>query len=193
MNPSEQYAKAFAGKKVAIIGDLVADQFLKGTIARVSREAPVFILRHEETETRCGAAANAAANVASLGGEPLVVGAIGDDANGKLLRKALAEMSIGADRVVTDAGLLTTTKIRVLAGQHYAGKQQVIRIDHENDEPISAEAAGKLRANLTAACEAADAVIISDYNYGVADPEIAAPVSEICRTRRIPLVIDSRF
>src|SRR5690606_21187518 len=143
--------------------------------------------------TRCGAAANAAANVASLGGEPLLVGVIGDDANGKLLTKALAEKGIGADRVVTDAGLLTTTKIRVLAGQHYAGKQQVIRIDHENDEPISAETAGKLRANLTAACEAADAVIISDYNYGVADPEIAAPVSEICRTRRIPLVIDSRF
>lgn len=193
MNTSDAYAKVFVGKKIAIIGDLVADQFLKGTIARVSREAPVFILRHEETETRCGAAANAAANVASLGGEPLLVGTIGNDANGKLLIEALAENGIAADHLVADDALLTTTKIRVLAGQHYAGKQQVIRIDYENETPMPAETAAKLLADLTLACEAADAVIISDYNYGVADPEIAEIVHKICETRKIPLVIDSRF
>ncbi len=193
MNTSDQYAKAFAGKKIAIIGDLVADQFLKGTIARVSREAPVFILRHEETETRCGAAANAAANVASLGGEPLLVGTIGNDANGTLLTKALAESGIARDLIVADDALLTTTKIRVLAGQHYAGKQQVIRIDHENDKPISVETTARLHANISSACETADAVIISDYNYGVADPDITEAVRKICEMRQIPLVIDSRF
>jgi rfaE bifunctional protein kinase chain/domain len=193
MNTSDQYAKTFAGKKIAIIGDLVADQFLKGTIARVSREAPVFILRHEETETRCGAAANAAANVASLGGEPLLVGTLGTDANGKLLAKALAENGIAADHVIVDDHLLTTTKIRVLAGQHYAGKQQVIRIDYENDRSMSGETAAKIRENLGSACEAADAVIVSDYNYGVANSEITDAVREIAKKRGIPLVIDSRF
>lgn len=190
---SDQYRQAFAGKKIAIIGDLVADQFLKGTIARVSREAPVFILRHEETETRCGAAANAAANVASLGGEPLLVGTIGNDANGRLLAGALAQNGVSDGYLVIDDDLLTTTKIRVLAGQHYAGKQQVIRIDYENERAMSAETAAKLKAKLDVVCEAADAVVISDYNYGVANTDVAQTVRTAAEKRGIPLVIDSRF
>ena len=86
---SETIVNVFRQKTVAIIGDLVADQYLNGTISRVSREAPVFILRHDETSTLPGAAANAAANVASLGGNTVVVGLVGDDANGRLLLSRL--------------------------------------------------------------------------------------------------------
>src|SRR5436305_2060374 len=104
----------FAGKRIVIVGDLVADQFLGGTISRVSREAPVFILRHEQTVTSPGAAGNAAANVASLGGLPVIIGVAGDDTNGRLLIAKLNESNVATDGIVMDASVTTTTKVRVL-------------------------------------------------------------------------------
>ncbi len=193
MNTTEHYTNAFSRKKIVIIGDLVADQFLKGTIARVSREAPVFILRHDETETRCGAAANAAVNVASLGGDPVLIGIVGNDTNGELLVSSLKDNGVKTDDLIIDEKFSTTTKVRVLAGQHYAGKQQVIRIDYENNSAISPSVSDDLLSKLQKAGELADAIVISDYNYGVANNEIAVAAKTIANERRIPLIIDSRF
>ncbi len=183
----------FPQKSVVIIGDLVADQFLNGTISRVSREAPVFILRHDATETLPGAAANAAVNVASLRGQPILIGLTGLDANGELLIKNLSKLGVDCGRVVSDAKFSTTTKVRVLAGQHYAARQQVIRIDYENATAISAISKDTLRQNLSASADIADAIIISDYNYGVVFPEIVDDARAISRKRGIPLIVDSRF
>jgi len=183
----------FPQKSVVIIGDLVADQFLNGTISRVSREAPVFILRHDATETLPGAAANAAVNVASLGGKPILIGVTGQDPNGELLIDNLSELGVDCGRVVSDAEFSTTTKVRVLAGQHYAARQQVIRIDYENSTAISAISKESLRRNLADTADFADAIIISDYNYGVVFPEIVDDARAISRRRGIPLVVDSRF
>ncbi|MBV9217123.1 MAG: D-glycero-beta-D-manno-heptose-7-phosphate kinase, partial [Acidobacteria bacterium] len=127
MNLTEAIRNDFPGTKIVILGDLVADQFLKGTISRVSREAPVFILRHDETATVPGAAANTAANVASLGGKACLIGVIGDDANGRALRAALVDSGVNVDGVIEVLGRSTPTKVRVLAGQNYAPRQQVIR------------------------------------------------------------------
>src|SRR5438045_5563493 len=99
----------FGQKTIVILGDLVADQFLNGTISRVSREAPVFILRHDNTATVPGAAANAAANVVSLGGRPILIGLIGADANGELLANRWKEMGVDTTNIVTDRSLNTTT------------------------------------------------------------------------------------
>src|SRR5688572_33254416 len=99
-NIEKTIREGFPGKTIIIVGDLVADQFLNGTIARVSREAPVFILRHNETTTRPGAAANAAANVASLGAKPLLIGFAGTDANGDMLNEALRPSGVGCDGIV---------------------------------------------------------------------------------------------
>lgn len=184
---------SFANKRIAIIGDLVADQFLHGTIARVSREAPVFILRHDETRTCAGGAANAAINVASLGGEPILIGLTGQDANGALLRETLARSNVNCDHIVSEESLKTTTKVRVLAGQHYAPRQQVIRIDYENTARVSSELKEQLKQNLNVAAARADAIIVSDYNYGVTDPEIVDTARKIAMQRGIPLLIDSRF
>lgn len=192
-NIPEAIRKIFPQKRIVIVGDLVADQFLRGTIARVSREAPVFILRHDETETLAGAAANAAVNVASLGGTPILIGLTGKDVNGWLLRQRLTNSGVGCDLVIKHEGLQTTTKIRVLAGQHYAARQQVIRIDYENRAEIGEDAKASLVRNLVEAGEAADAIILSDYNYGVAFPELAETAKQISETRKIPLLIDSRF
>ena len=183
----------FRSKKVVIVGDLVADQFLNGAISRVSREAPVFILRHEHTETLPGAAANAAANVAALGGEPVLIGLAGRDANGDLLLEKLVEMGVPTDSIVTDARVSTTTKVRVLAGQHYAPRQQVIRIDYENSLTVPEEIKHELKVRLTAAAATVDAIIISDYHCGVVYREIFDAAKEIARERGIPIIVDSRY
>ncbi len=183
----------FPNKTVVIVGDLVADQFLNGTIARVSREAPVFILRHDLTETLPGGAANAAVNVASLGGKPLLVGVVGADANGDLLLDALRHFNVGDQHILRGPDYTTTTKVRVLAGQHYAARQQVIRIDYENNGTLSTEIKAELRQNLASAAETADAIIVSDYNYGAVFPETFTDALAISRDRKIPLIVDSRF
>src|SRR5262245_19922126 len=100
---------SFKGKKIVIVGDMVADQFLHGSIARVSREAPVFILRHEETATLGGGAANAAVNAASLGGRPVLVGVAGEDENGRLLLEELERRNVDCTHVVVSGAVRTTT------------------------------------------------------------------------------------
>ena len=174
-----------------IAGDLVADQFLSGTIARVSREAPVFILRHDETETRPGAAANTAANVASLGGEAVLIGLVGEDENAKLLLDSLGP-SIDISGVVTTSGDRTTTKVRVLTAHHYAARQQVIRIDYESAGKIDGDLRAELTANLVRASDSADAIVLSDYGYGVVDETLFATARQIAAEKSIPLIVDSR-
>ena len=190
---SEIVRSGFAGRRVAILGDVVADQFLHGTISRVSREAPVFILDHDTTDTRAGGAANAAVNVASLGGTPLLVGLIGDDANGDALRNELRACNVDCERLVVSSAVQTTTKVRVLAGQHYAPRQQVIRIDYASNTKMSADLLAELSDNLSGVCDNADAIIISDYNYGVASGPVFDVAVRRATERGIPLLIDSRF
>lgn len=183
----------FPGKRILIAGDLVADQFLSGSISRVSREAPVFILRHEDTETRPGGAANAAANIASLGGTPLVVGVIGSDENGRRLRESLQRAGVNCDDVLSNPAGSTTTKIRVLAGQSYSVKQQVIRIDYENQEQFSDDLTSKLIDRLADFASTADVIVVSDYGYGVVSPELFSKARELAIKFSIPLIVDSRF
>jgi len=192
-NLSDTIRENFPKKKIVIVGDLVADQFLRGTIARVSREAPVFILKHDETETLAGGAANAAVNVASLGGNAILIGVIGVDSNGDELLKNLQQSKVNCDYIISSENYRTTTKVRVLAGQHYAPRQQVIRIDYENPAASGDEMRNKLKENLLSAAQVADAIIISDYNYGAADSETAKTAKQIADAKKIPLLIDSRF
>ncbi len=183
----------FPNKKIVIVGDLVADQFLRGTISRVSREAPVFILRHDETETLAGGAANAAVNVASLGGNAVLVGLTGDDANSESLFEVLDKSFVDHQFVVRSKDFSTTTKVRVLAGQQFAPRQQVIRIDYENPNVIDSRVFERLKSNLIAASEDSDAIVVSDYNYGVASSEMYQLSRKLAEEKNIPLVVDSRF
>jgi rfaE bifunctional protein kinase chain/domain len=184
--------EAIPGKRVLIIGDVVADQFLNGTITRISREAPVFILRHDETATLCGGAANAAVNIAALGGTPVLIGVVGSDRNGELLRESLTAAGVSCDQLVMAPGFHTNTKVRVLAGQHYAPRQQVIRIDYESQSPGDQHVLEQLKAGLIGAGERADAIIVSDYGYGTVSGELFETAREISLKRRIPLLVDSR-
>jgi rfaE bifunctional protein kinase chain/domain len=185
--------REFARRRVVVVGDAVADQFVYGEISRVSREAPVLILRHERTETVPGGAANCANNLASLGARCSLVAVVGEDEAGRALVSKLNEAGVDCHGVVTSGSPRTTTKMRVLAGHAHSIKQQVIRVDYESAQQADHALAALLCARLREVAVEADALIISDYNYGVASGEVIETLREIARKRNVPVLVDSRF
>jgi rfaE bifunctional protein kinase chain/domain len=192
MSRLAKIVESFSGKRIVVIGDVIADQFIYGEISRVSREAPVFILRHEHTETTPGGAGNCAANLAALGAKVELISVLGNDEPGKILYSKLRESGVGCDGVSVSGERRTTTKVRVLAGQIHSTRQQVIRIDYDNEPEFSPELQEALSADMTRPLTGADAVIISDYNYGVANPAVAELVRNAVG-HTVPVLVDSRF
>jgi rfaE bifunctional protein kinase chain/domain len=184
--------RRFPQRRIVVIGDSVADQFVYGAISRVSREAPVFILRHEHTETVPGGAANCAANLSALGATVSLISVAGKDEAGRALVESLTIAGVDCSGVITADKLRTNTKVRILAGQLHSTRQQVIRIDYEGEPLNDDELREQLRQSILAA-KSADALILSDYNYGVADAEMAIFAREAAKVRKIPVLADSRF
>jgi D-glycero-beta-D-manno-heptose-7-phosphate kinase len=179
--------------RVAVIGDVIADQFIYGEISRVSREAPVMILRYETTETLPGGAANAASNIAALGASVSLVGIVGRDRSGRSVRRELRERGVDTEGLVAVSGHATPTKTRILAGLAHSLKQQVIRIDHEPPLAVTPETRAEIADRARAAVAEVSAVIISDYNYGVTNGEVVRAIKAAAAERRIPVIVDSRF
>lgn len=185
--------RRFHQRKILVVGDAIADQFIYGAITRVSREAPVFILRHESTETVPGGAANCAVNLAALGANVSLVCVAGTDEAGRALVEKLNSAGIDSRGIVTSEKVRTTTKVRILAGQTHSTRQQVIRIDYESKDLGDISLHDRLREHVVERTRSADALIISDYNYGVADPEMAIFARDAAISRKIPTLVDSRF
>lgn len=183
----------FPGRRIVVIGDAVADQFVYGAIDRVSREAPVFILRHEQTETVPGGAANCAVNLTALGARVSLVAVAGEDEAGRQLVSKLSEAGVDIRKLVIHKNLRTTTKVRILAGQLHSTRQQVIRLDYDGSPVNDPELRMRLNENIQEQVATADAVVISDYNYGVADDAIALLLRELTQEKKVPVLADSRF
>ncbi|MDP6618519.1 MAG: PfkB family carbohydrate kinase [Nitrospinota bacterium] len=191
-------AQAFGGRRVLVLGDLIADEYLLGTTHRVSREAPVLILRRRSREVRLGGAGNAANNVRALGGEVSVLGLLGDDDAGREVSDLLQERGIDASGVVRPPEIETTVKMRILAGRTNTTMQQVIRIDREGEGCVPREAADRLARALRERAEAADAILISDYGLGAVGPEVLRAVNDLAKDKRaanggLPVLVDSRY
>jgi D-glycero-beta-D-manno-heptose-7-phosphate kinase len=186
----------FSSRRVLVVGDLIADEFIYGEVARVSREAPVLILKYDATEVVAGGAGNAANNIASLGGRASLAGLAGTDAEG---RRLLASFPRGVDttNVVRSAPYRTPIKTRILAGGVHSAKQQLVRIDRETGWPLTEPVSRAFAKGLSAALAECDAVVLSDYGSGLVTPELASSIQRTLasRTRRrpIPLLIDSRY
>jgi rfaE bifunctional protein kinase chain/domain len=180
----------FAEQRIVILGDAIADKFLHGSISRVSREAPVFILRHQRTETLPGGAANCAMNLVALGAHVSLISVTGEDESGSELRAKLETAGVDIEGVVVSEKVQTTTKVRILAGQSHSSKQQVIRIDYEG-APLSDEVIrGAILKRLEQAFKGANGIVISDYNYGVVDARAAEMIRQAAA---VPVLVDSRF
>lgn len=199
MNPSlRARAGSLRGRRVLVLGDIIADEYLMGLTHRVSREAPVLILKHQSREVRLGGAGNAANNVRALGGEVRLLGVLGDDALGREVLDLLEERGIDASGALRLPGVATTCKTRILAGGVNTALQQVIRIDREWEGEIPGDALDRLGAGLREMAEEADAVIISDYGLGVVGPRMIEGVNtlaaEKCASKGgLPVLVDSRF
>lgn len=177
---------------VAVVGDLIADEFIYGRVDRVSREAPVLILHYDSTEIVPGGAGNAANNAAALGARVDVIGVVGRDDGGRRLLDALPP-NARTRHVLRASGYTTPTKTRILAGGVHSAKQQVVRIDRAGGR-VRAAFAGHVERALTRALAAADAVIVSDYGSGLVTPEMWRRARRTVgpKARAITLV-DSRY
>jgi len=164
-----------AGQPVILLVDLVADRFITGSPKRISREAPVLILRHEHEEVLPGGGANAAANVAALGGVPLPVGIVGADGSGDELLAAFAARGIATAGILRRDGYRTPTKVRILAGARHSIKQQVVRYDVEGELELAGGDRAFLADQLRRLRGEARVAVLSDYGYGAVDPSLVAP------------------
>ena len=182
----------FRGRRVLVLADLVADEFLSGRVQRVSREAPVLILEYDGTDVRLGGGGNAAHNIRTLGGRPLPLGVLGKDDHGRRLRALLRERGIPATRVLTDPGYVTPVKTRILGGGVHSTKQQMVRIDKTTRLAEKSPARRRLLAALREAGRV-DAVLVSDYGFGLVGPELVQAAVALARRRRIPVTVDSRY
>ncbi len=183
----------FTGKRVLLVGDLVADHYIKGKSSRISREAPVLILKYQEETVVPGQVGNTAANIAALGAEALLVGVVGNDVRGEQLLAALGDAGVNTESVSRSASGATLTKTRILAGGHHTARQQVIRIDDDERLEIGADERDELVQAMERAGEIADAVIVSDYGYGAIDERTWSAALAIAARRMIPVVLDSRY
>ncbi len=178
---------SFPKQTICVLGDFVLDEFVSGEISRVSREAPVLILRHRRSEVYAGGAGNAAANLAELGATVLPVGVVGDDDAGRMLLDCLRNRRIDVSRIPRVRQLVTPRKTRYLAGWTHTTEQQVLRVDREPNHPVPADTQEIIRRNALRAAKRAAAVLVSDYGFGAATRELVKELRAKCVT------LDSRY
>jgi rfaE bifunctional protein kinase chain/domain len=168
-----QAVDGFSKTRLVVIGDLVADHYVFGRTERVSREAPVLIVRHEREEVKLGGAANVAANARALGGKVTAVGVLGRDEMGGKLKKLFVAEKIWL-MATAEADIATETKTRILAGGMGTTRQQMLRIDRGAQGPLPERTRKLLAQALTVALKEADVAVVSDYGAGVLCPETLA-------------------
>jgi D-glycero-beta-D-manno-heptose-7-phosphate kinase len=174
----KKIVESFSKVTITVLGDLVADEFVFGEISRVSREAPVLILKHRERTVMPGGGANAINNLAELGVNVLPVGIVGEDEVGRLLVKYFRHKKIPVSGVLKDKSYTTVTKTRILAGMAHTSRQQVVRVDREPETVPNAHLTRELYLAARNYAHASDALLVSDYGYGAATPAIVGTLRE---------------
>ena len=186
-----QLTEAMKGKLVVVYGDIVADRFIYGTPKRISREAPVLILRQYRDDILLGGAGNAINNIFSLGGLPVPVSVLGNDIPGHTLIVKLSEQGIDCSGILRADRYATPTKVRILGGMPHASRQQIVRYDIEDKFEMTEEELSQFGALLREQMSVCDAALVSDYGYGIARPQLVATLTQYARNR--PVTLDSRY
>ncbi|HTE47565.1 MAG TPA: D-glycero-beta-D-manno-heptose-7-phosphate kinase [Gemmatimonadaceae bacterium] len=176
-----------AAKRVAVVGDVMLDVYLHGDVERISPEAPVPVVRVRERRLALGGAGNVAQNVRAVGALCELVAAIGDDTGGTQLRSMLGAIGASLDSLVP-VERPTTTKTRIVARS-----QQVVRVDEEEDSDLEGDEVERLLACVRSAVDAADALVLEDYNKGVLVPRVIETAMQAARRKGIPIVVDPKY
>jgi rfaE bifunctional protein kinase chain/domain len=186
-----QLTEQMNGKLIVVYGDIVADRFIYGTPKRISREAPVLILRQYRDDILLGGGGNAINNILSLGGLPLPLSVVGTDAAGEAVLEKLTSQGVDCSAILRVGRYRTPTKVRILGGFPHAARQQIVRYDIEDVFEVTEEEAERFAWLLRDQMQIAHAALISDYGYGVVTPRIAANLTAFARAK--PVTLDSRY
>ncbi|HQU73845.1 MAG: D-glycero-beta-D-manno-heptose-7-phosphate kinase [Calditrichaeota bacterium] len=176
------------GRNIMVVGDLMIDRYLWGSVSRISPEAPVPIINIADEETRFGGAANVANNLIGLNAIPIVVGVVGQDTWGEVFRNKLREKGLTADGLITDPGRPTTLKTRIIGNN-----QHIARVDSEAVTGISPETVSRILSYVESVIGDTDAIILQDYNKGVMVPELIAGVIAIANRHGVRTTVDPKF
>lgn len=182
----------FDNARILVLGDFILDEYVFGEISRVSREAPVLILKYQETKTCPGGGANTVANIASLGANVTPLGAIGDDDPAEQLLALWPDDTVEKKFVVRDPDIQTTRKVRLLAGSFHSYQQQVVRLDFESAPSLSDQVEQKVIASLRRTLPDADILVISDYSLGNLTATVREETIRFAQELEVPIIVDSR-
>jgi len=190
MSKHSSTIRHFRGKRLAVIGDAVLDRYIKGSVSRISPEAPVPIVLQEESFFTPGGAANVANNLASLGADVTLISKIGDDIEGSILKRELLKRKIHTQGIFTDSQIDTVFKTRIIA-QH----QQIVRLDREKPHRLGDDHVkeSKILPFLRRNINKYEAVIISDYGKGMIDSRLLVQVQELALRHKLPVVVDPKM
>ncbi len=191
MKNAKEALKAISTQRALIIGDLMLDTYIYGETQRISREAPVLVVKKQSTEYRLGGAANTAANLRALGVQTRMLSVVGDGKAGEQVLKMLQETGVDT-RDILIADWVTTEKTRILAGAFGTGKQQVLRLDEEPTKALPEDIGERLVEALKTAIEDVDFLIVSDYGVGAICPKVIEAVLQIAASGK-SVFVDSRF
>ena len=182
----------FPRQRMIMLGDLVADESVYGEIARISREAPVLILKQREKKILPGGGANSAANLAALGAQVTPVGVVGDDESGDGLLAYFREREISTRHIVRVKGHLTPTKTRILGGLSHWQRQQIVRIDREPQAPLNAKTQTRLTKETAKLLVSSTGLLVADYGYATTNAKEVESLRKRAG-RSVPITIDSRY
>ncbi len=186
-----EVVEAMKGRLVVVYGDIVADRFIYGNPKRISREAPVLILRQHREDLLLGGGGNAIHNILTLGGLPIPVSVVGNDREGNALIESLSEKGVECGAIMRLDRFLTPTKTRVLGGMPHASMQQIVRYDVEDVVELTEAEADRFAWILRDQIAIADGALISDYGYGAVQPTLAANLTGFANGK--PVTLDSRY
>jgi rfaE bifunctional protein kinase chain/domain len=183
----EDLRKSFAGKKVLIVGDIMLDSYIFGSVERISPEAPVPVVAIEKRENRPGGAANVAVNIKALGADAIICAIVGNDEEGKIMQDILAESGVETSFIFESFKRKTTAKIRVMSQ-----KTQLLRLDYEVTNDLDAEESRDFILTFSKAINGVDVVIIEDYNKGLLTAKNIPQIIDLCKKNNIPVVVDPK-
>lgn len=181
----------FTGKRVLVIGDMVADEYLIGNPTRIAREAPVLILELNEERTIPGGATNVAVNARTLGAEIFLAGVVGDDLPGQRLREAIQALGMHQDGLISDPRRPTSTKTRILAGSTQVVRQHVVRVDRVDTSEVGEPIRSQIIEYIQRVLPTVDAILLSDYENGMISPAVIDCCLPLARQLDRTIVVDS--
>lgn len=180
--------KNAAGKRICVIGDIMLDRYMFGTVSRISPEAPVQVFDLRDTMNRLGGAANVSLNIKTLGAEPYLIGVVGNDSTGKILKNELKKMKQDTSGIITDPARHTTCKTRVISDSHH-----LIRIDSESKADIDKNTEAAVIKKLESISNKTGFIILQDYNKGVLTKSLIGKVLSLAKKKKIKVLVDPKF